>query len=407
MKTPAMIMIVGLSVTTLLFLVLSFMYQKSPLSQTELSQVIVEEERLVRMSNELEPLSTPPQKSKKTMELIKMIENLKRRDSAKPRPPGLDKYYMYDDSAKNALINILHWAEKSGTKLPFFANLIDEQDPIPFLPPKICILITSASRDHAPVSYLIQSITALLSRMDLMANKDRVYVHVFNVDNHTGVRFDEMEIVRQIVPVSDIKASTQGYDTSKFTIHFQENLDNALIMKMSRMIGCRYPIFMEDDAIADENWLDLLDSAIKQLERTPDWFAVKLFVARQSYTKNLRRGVNDYDQGFNTVSVLMNPSYVERFALELEEMVLKALQEQNPGIHDTKDHFYNKFRAKYNLKINAFEPVVFQHVGLFSSVSERKVDQEFAKNWYLFSETFQSDGKPIDFDPKRWSSINN
>jgi hypothetical protein len=183
----------------------------------------------------------------------------------------------------------------------------------------------------------------------------------------------------------------------------QEDLDNAQVMKMFNKVGCRYPIFLEDDAIADENWYDMLQTAINQLDTMKDWFAVKLFVARyQRNYKALRAGINSYDQGFNTVSVLMNPSHVEPFATELEQMVLDTLVHQDEQLFYSKDHFYNKYREKYGLSMHAFEPVIFQHVGLFSSLANRTNDYDHANAWYFSSSDFSSDGKPIVFNTEKW-----
>ena len=68
-----------------------------------------------------------------------------------------------------------------------------------------------------------------------------------------------------------------------------------------------------------------------------------------------------------------------------------------------KDLLANAFAATHNLGMLAFEPVIFQHTGVYSSVTNRKIDKESVSNWIMFSEYFEAKGKPVVFDPTLWS----
>ena len=134
---------------------------------------------------------------------------------------------------------------------------------------------------------------------------------------------------------------------------------------------------------------------------------LKLFVARRpGDLKKMTHGVSEYDQGFNTVSVMMNPKHLDRFAFELETMVWDSLIKKNEKIFVPKDIFYTTYCERYKLKQNAVEPVIFQHVGLFSSLGTRTVDKQFVSTtWFLNSKFFNSDGIPILFNSTRWSIL--
>jgi hypothetical protein len=333
------------------------------------------------------------------------IKNVTQRDLKISKPPGLDKFYLYDESAKDALNDIFTWIYENEVETPFFSNLIADNTRR-IEKPKICISISSKRRSHSPVSYLFQTVASLLSRVDFVTLKKDLYVHVFNVDSEPET-YDEIQVVRELFPVTQIQNEKIP---PNFPRQAQEGLAAAKLMREFAKIGCKFPIFLEDDVIADVHWLDLLNIAITEMDKRTNWLALKLYVARSRYTPGLEnlRGVNNYDQGSNTVAVMVNPEHVERFANELEEMVTDAISKNDPRLVTPKDWFYSRYRDKYGLRIHGFEPVIFQHVGLFSSVQvDRTVDENFAKSsWFLESKLFDSEGIPIQFDPNRWNLSN-
>ena len=333
---------------------------------------------------------------------LRAIDNASKRTSSAKKIEGLDKYYLYDTSAKTAAANLSTWLYENDIPLPLFPNRLEDASIELEKPPKVCISIVSSRRAAAPVSYLTQTVLSLLARMDYFKHRDDVYIHVFNVDNNPDSH-EDMNIIKGIVPITNVKVPTG--DTGNFTdiSHVHENLDNAYIMRKMLKLGCQYPIFVEDDAIADEHWFDLLQIAMDQISsRQSDWFAIRLFSARPFYPPLFSAGISDYDPTFGSVVVLVNPRHINDYAQGLESTVWDSLAKHNEKILLPKDIVLGKEAEKHHAPLLSFEPVIFQHVGLFSSVRQSVVNKEYANFWILFSEYFNSDGKPIVFDEQRW-----
>ena len=331
---------------------------------------------------------------------LEAIEEATRRASTFEKIQGIDKYYLYDSSAKIAAANLSTWLYEHDIPLPLFPNRLEENFSNT---PKICISIISTRRHSAPVSYLTQTVISLLTRMDYFQHRDDVYVHVFNVDNNPDSH-EDMNIIRGIVPITNVKVPIGNTGNVSDIMHVHENLDNAYIMRKMLSIGCLHPIFVEDDAIADENWFDLLQIAIEQISnRQADWFAVRLFTARPSYPALSSRGISNYDPTFSSVVVFVNPKHIEDYAKGLEDTVRESMANQDEKMLLPKDIVLGEQAKKQRAPLLSFEPVIFQHVGLFSSVRQSVVDKDYAEFWILFSKYFESDGKPIVFDPQRWN----
>jgi hypothetical protein len=328
------------------------------------------------------------------------------RSDSFPKIEGLDTYYMYDTSAKIAATHLSTWLYENDIPLPLFPDrLLDDASQLNSTnPPRVCLSIVSTRRLSAPVSYITQTVLSLLTRMDYFKHREDVYIHVFNVDNDPDGHTD-LDMIRGIVPITNVKVPIDQ-DVGNFTIlpHHHENLDNAFIMRKMMSIGCMHPIFIEDDAIADENWYDLVQIAIDQLaERQSDWFAVRLFTARSQYPPlNNQRGLGGYDPRFSSVVVFVNPNHIEHYAKGLEDTVWESISKRDEKILLPKDIVLDGCARRQLAPILSFEPVIFQHVGLFSSVRQSVVDKAYANFWILFSEYFESDGKPIAFNPERW-----
>jgi len=242
--------------------------------------------------------------------------------------------------------------------------------------------------------------------MNYSKYKDDVYIHVLNTDKEPENHM-EVEKIRHLVPVSNVKGKIlEPLPDFNIDYKYQENLDNAQILRLIHPIGCQYPIMMEDDALPAENWVDAVLIAIKQIEdRNPKpWFLVKLYVARMQYPPLYRRGINSYHQEWNTVAMLMNPALFLAFADAEDDTVEKTLQAKNHGIHRPKDELLNVFAANHGLVIESYEPVIFQHTGIFSSVVTRDVDVSAVDIWYMHSSYFESEGVPITFDPSTFHS---
>jgi hypothetical protein len=164
---------------------------------------------------------------------------------------------------------------------------------------------------------------------------------------------------------------------------------------------------LEDDALATENWVELVNLLIDQLEsRTNEksWFIVKLYSARHSdQPPPITRGLNSYDQGFNSVAVMMNPLHAIGFAQVLEQNVQNVVSKKNLNKLAHTDVLMQDFGPNRNLFSGSFDPVVFQHTGVYSSVMNRGLDKDAVELWYMSSKTFESEGVPIRFDPGSWT----
>lgn len=93
----------------------------------------------------------------------------------------------------------------------------------------------------------------------------------------------------------------------------------------------------------------------------------------------------------------MNGDHMRKFA---DDMDTAALAYLNGGsFFEAKDIFMGKFKRDTGLPIESFEPGPFQHTGLYSSRGARNI-RNFA--WYMASKNFESENKPVLFDPSSW-----
>ena len=345
------------------------------------------------------------------------IEKSRRKMSLIHFPSYLDEHVYYDLSAKQALIDLQQWLFEHKYTVPLF------QDRFKSAPvakgPKICVAITTAYRAHAPFTYLLQTISALLNRMNYAKYKDSVYIHVFNVDPEPK-EYVEAQIASYFLPVTNLQEEMKsqakfGVELMGFPLprKYQENLDNAQVFRRMNSLNCQYPIFIEDDALAKNDWMDSVEQAIRQMEEyeqkrtTPDWFMLKLYCARESYlAETPPEGVNiTYFQRWNTVAMMINRDYVLQISDHLERKVRGALAEFNLTKPIAKDEDIDDWRNSTGLAGMCYEPVVFQHTGVFSSVETRHPDKKSVERWYMKSQYFTDKGKPVIFDKSHWEPL--
>jgi hypothetical protein len=327
----------------------------------------------------------------------------------KPHKALLQKYFLYASSSEKALMELRSWIAANEVPLPLFQNRLETSGGIlgHEEPPKICVAISSARREGSPIKYLVQAVSALLNRMNFAKNRDQVYIHVFNVDNEPS-KHQDIDLIRELVPVTNVKGVIKGRSFTSIPRKYQENLDSFEVMRIVQQIGCQYPIMLEDDALATANWVDQVNLAISQLQERvsdgTDWFVVKLFVARRFYRRYpLTYGLSSYVQGFNTVAFMMNPKFMPAFADSLSDMVRNAVENSDDSAHFPIDIYMERFRREEGLLEKSFEPVIFQHTGLYSSLSHQVLDVSSGNHWAFSSKYFDADGKPIVFDPTFWS----
>ena len=319
------------------------------------------------------------------------------------RQARLAKFHMYANTAHNALEEARAFLSENGVKLPLFKDLSKEVRPKDALGPRICIGIQTAGRKASPINYLEQTVSALLTRMQL-PDKD-VYIHVFNVHNRSEHHKD-IDTIADIVPVTSVKGELPQTIKVPMVPQFIESHDHREAMRVLDKIGCQYPILIEDDALPQEGWVDQIRDAIDQLEnRGTDWFVVKLYIARAPKDERQDKsyvGLTDFDQGFNGVALMYNRKYM----LEYGDSLVFHTREVMAGrlemkLHEFKDTYMHVFK-KAGYPLEAYEPPIFQHTGIYSSVSVRPLDKF---PWFMESREFVSEGKPIIFNPRLWSKL--
>ena len=320
-------------------------------------------------------------------------------------PDYLTKYFLYDQTARKALHEMNVFFYENQVPLPLFRNKLEVGQEGNHSQ-KVCIAVMTARREHSQIAYVVQTVSALLNRMQYKQYSDHVYIHVFNVDAEPDKHTD-VDLIRHLVPVTNLKVAIPGEEAFPLGPRCHENVDYAAILRVLLDMKCQYPIFLEDDALATDNWIESIKLLIDQLEsRTSEeksWFAAKLYSARVSYPQSITPGFTSYDQGFNCVAVLMNPLHILQFAQELEQNVNNVVSSKDATKLRFKDLLMNDFVKENKLFIGSFEPVVFQHTGVYSSIIQRGLDKYSVENWFMSSKTFEAEGIPIRFDPRKWT----
>ena len=314
----------------------------------------------------------------------------------------LAKFHMYANTARDALDEMRAFMKENGIAAPIYADLSGKKLKSGKTGPRICVGVQTASRQASPINYVEQTVGGLLARMTLP--NDDVYIHVFNVQNLSQVHKD-VEAIQDLVPVTRTKGDLPVTIRVPWKPQFAESHDHREVMRVFKRVGCQYPILIEDDALPQENWLDMVNLAIRQLEeRGTDWFLVKMYVAREEFNDRPDKsyvGITDYDQTFNGVAMMYNPKYMLKYGDALvhhtREVMAGRLSEK---FYEFKDTYLNVYKKEHNVKIEAFEPPIFQHTGIYSSVNVRPLEQF---PWFMETREFVSQDKPIVFNSALWS----
>jgi hypothetical protein len=297
----------------------------------------------------------------------------------------VETFAMYEESSKKALRDVREYITKMNVKLPLYedrSKASEHGQPAPL----VCVGILTARRIGSERSYLLQLVGSLLARMDLLAPDD-FYIHIFNVDKEPEQHTEVYEI-SDLLPVSIIKLTHASGLNAKQV----ESLDYAEALRLFGKIGCQNQLMLEDDAFASDKWTSQVREALNQLEGIPDWFLVRLYTSRS--TARTPRGDQQlyfYDPKYGGVACLINGRYTYQFASALEQQVLDN-KELIP-----KDLYMSVFGSEIELPIMSFEPVVFQHTGLHSTVNKRNLSSHFPP--YMCARNFVSENQPVVFCP--------
>ena len=302
----------------------------------------------------------------------------------------MKKLSVYDASAKSSMDQIQEWTAREGSSLPLFPNLIENPDAS--RKPNICVGIQTSLRPNSPFSYLRQTVAAMLARMDFPST-DEVYIHAFGLKGKGG-----LASVSALIPVTEVDLA----DARTMRTVLQQSRLHARVLRQLQGIGCQHIVMLEDDALATFDWVDRVKDAITQANaRHIDWLMVKLFTARPPGDRAWTRGLNSYDQRFGAVAYLINNAHVTAFADMLDAAVADA--QAGNAVRPEVDLVIIQFTDTRGKAVLAFEPVVFQHTGIFSAANPGRTPAEFAAHWGMQSRDFAAEGRAIQFRPERWA----
>jgi hypothetical protein len=304
-------------------------------------------------------------------------------------------FAMYHQSAVNSLNSLKEIIDKSGHTQALLS------DPTPQSPAELCLGILTARRHGSQKSYLTQLLGSLVTRMDLPQHD--VSIHVFNVDANPSEHI-EVKNVPSFIPVSNIKAPASFKGEEKvLDPKFQEILDYAAVLRKLEAAGCRSSLLVEDDALAAESWKDQVEEALRQVRsQYSKWLFVRLYAPRD-YARVPRGQQRLYNyKTYSTVAVLFNGEETSRMADTFEKHIEEVLQ--GKAIFKPKDALLNAFSEGSGFPSLSFEPVVFQHTGIHSTVCKRDLEKGFPL--YMSARNFKSEGSPIYLDRSRLHFLN-
>jgi len=304
-------------------------------------------------------------------------------------------FAMYQQSAVNSLKLLKDIIDKSGHTQTLLS------DSTPQSPAELCVGILTARRQGSQTAYLTQLVGSLVTRMDLP--QADVSIHVFNVDANPSEHV-ELKNVPSFISVSNIKAPAPlSREQGKLDPKFQEILDYAAVLRKLEAAGCRSSLLLEDDALAGESWKDQVEESLRQVRsQYSKWLFVRLYAPRD-FARVPRGQQRLYNyKTYSTVAVLFNGKETSRMADEFEKHIEEVLQ--GKAIFKPKDALLNAYSEGSGFPSLSFEPVVFQHTGIHSTVCKRDLEKGYPL--YMSARNFKSEGSPVYLDRSRLHFLN-
>jgi hypothetical protein len=117
-------------------------------------------------------------------------------------------------------------------------------------------------------------------------------------------------------------------------------------------------------------------------------------------------GIREFSQGYNTVANVYPRLYLNMIGLHLEQFIKSVYVDNQPnyGLFKPQDELLKKFKEENQLREFIMQPSLFQHIGIFSSLSVRDVwNMNSLQKLSFESYSFESYMKPIVFEKKYWS----
>jgi len=102
--------------------------------------------------------------------------------------------------------------------------------------------------------------------------------------------------------------------------------------------------------------------------------------------------------------MMINKEHMSGVADYLTDIVREA--GDNFDLLLAKDWDINTWIEQRGLRFLCYEPAIFQHTGVFSSVTDRLPSKGAIEGeWYMTYKHFSSEGKAIAFDRSHWDTL--
>jgi hypothetical protein len=312
---------------------------------------------------------------------------------------------VYHESAKWALRDLSKWIHQHKIRLPLFQNRLDRPQ---FPHPKVCVAISTRIRNNGSFSYIFQSVSALLNRMNYYKSRNHVYVHVFNTDSRVDSH-PELTVVAQFLPVTFVRIRMMDIEIPE---EYQEPLDTAQIYRMVHSMQCLYPIFVDDYALAESNWVDSVLSTIKQIEldtknRTKtahrSWLLVKSKC--DSQTSRTKLCSRETDGVTDAVASLINREHLIPLADFLESTVITAIEKNDSRLSIKTTQLVEEFSKVNDLRSFCFERLIFQHPGFYTTTIGPLSGSTSLLRGNVDGECFDHSFPPMSFNQTFWNRL--
>ena len=112
-------------------------------------------------------------------------------------------------------------------------------------------------------------------------------------------------------------------------------------------------------------------------------------------------GVREFLQGFNLVASVYSNNQLNLMSIYLETFFKTYMFNNVPGFI-AKDELLKIYIKENHLREFIVQPSLFQHIGVFSSLSARGPDLKSLQNFNFESYSFEDNMKPIIFDKKNF-----
>lgn len=141
----------------------------------------------------------------------------------------------------------------------------------------LCVAILSKNRINSNRNYVIQAVMSLLTRCSF---KSDFKLTLFNMEENPDMNKNAL-MLRNLINIENINS---GIIHSN--IRVKEAADYASVIKNLNGKNCTHQLILEDDAIAQNDWFNRVETIIKMIPSENKCFLVKLFTGYKFYDWN-------------------------------------------------------------------------------------------------------------------------